>query len=226
MSVDLPRRNRIDLIECGPYVTGANFTGVRPYLDGLVDLAFPIAEIAHDGSTIITKHPAHNGIVDQFNVRAQFLYEIQGTDYINSDVLADISNVRIENTGDKNRVRVWGARGSPPPPTTKAIVVSIGGYQAEATFYMNGLDMDAKERFMRQQIENEFKDANFTELSIERYGASIANPSCQALGTVSVRVLAKAKSKEDIREDYFRKKIYALRMQFYAGKWHSTIPRA
>ncbi|VUC23916.1 unnamed protein product [Clonostachys rosea] len=210
------------LVECGPYVTGANFTGIRPYLDGLVDLAFPIAEIADDGSTIITKHPTHNGVVDQLNVRAQLLYEIQGTDYINPDVLADISNIRIENTGDKNRVRVRGARGSPPPPTTKAIVVSIGGYQAEATFYMNGLDIDAKERFMRQQIENEFKDANFTELSIERYGASVANPSCQALGTVSVRVLVKAKNKQDICEDYFRKKIYALRMQFYAG-YHMSL---
>lgn len=183
----------------------------------MVDLGFPIAEVAHDGSTIITKHPSHAGIVDKFNVRAQFLYEIQGTEYINSDVSADIGNVKIENTGEKDRVLISGAVGRPPPPTTKAIVVAIGGYQAEATFYMNGLDLDAKERFMRQQIENEFRDANFTELSIKRYGASVPNPSNQALGTVSVRVLVKAKEKLDIREDYFRKKIYALRMQFYAG---------
>jgi hypothetical protein len=40
--------------------------------------------------------------------------------------------------------------GSPPPPTTKAIVVAIGSWQAEATFYMNGLDLGAKEQFMRQ----------------------------------------------------------------------------
>jgi len=206
------------LIECGPYVTGANFTGVRPYLDGLVDLGFPIAEIAHDGTTVLTKHPTHAGIVDQFNVRAQFLYEIQGTQYINPDVLADIGDVKIENTGEKDRVRISGAVGSPPPPNTKAIVVSIGGYQAEATFYMNGLDIDAKERFMRQQIEHAFADSNFTELSIERYGANAVNPSNQALGTVSVRVLVKGKSEHDIREDYFRKKIYALRMQFYAGE--------
>jgi len=207
-----------DLIECGPYVTGANFSGVRPYHDGLVDLGFPIAEIAHDGTTIITKHPVHAGFVDEFNVRAQFLYEIQGHKYINSDVLADIGNVKIENTGQKDRVRVSGAVGGPPPPTTKAITVAIGGYQAEATFYMNGLDLDAKERFMRQQIEYAFKDANLSELSIERYGSGEANPSNQASGTVSVRVLVKGKEKEDIREDVFRKHIYALRMQFYAGE--------
>ncbi|KAK6214671.1 hypothetical protein LQW54_004179 [Pestalotiopsis sp. IQ-011] len=210
------------LIECGPYITGANFSGVRPHLDGLIDLGFPIAEISHDGTAILTKHARHAGFVDELNVRAQFLYEIQGTQYINSDVSADIQHVKIENTGEPNRVRISGAVGSPPPPTTKAIVVAIGGYQAEATFYMNGLDLDAKERFMRQQIEHAFKPFKLTELSIERYGSGAANPSNQALGTVSVRVLVKGKQKEDIAEDVFRKHVYALRMQLYAG-YHMSL---
>lgn len=191
----------------------------------MIDLGFPVAEIAYDGTTIITKQPGHAGFVDRMNVRAQLLYEIQGRQYINSDVLADIGGVKIENTGEKDRVRVSGAVGGPPPPTTKAIVVAIGGYQAEATFYMNGLDMDAKERFMRQQIEHAFKDANFSELSIERYGSGAVNPSRQALGTVSVRVLVKGKTKEDVGEDVFRKNIYALRMQFYAGEPPSYTAR-
>jgi hypothetical protein len=207
-----------DLIECGPYVTGANFSGVKPYLAGLVDLGFPIAEIAHDGTTIITKHPGSAGYVDEMNVRAQFLYEIQGTKYINSDVLADIENVKIENTGKEDRVRVSGAVGSPPPPTTKAITVAIGGYQAEATFYMNGLDLEAKEQFMRQQLEFAFRDANFSELSIARYGSATINPPNQAAGTVSLRVLVKGRTKEDVAETVFRQHVYALRMQFYAGE--------
>ncbi|KIW73684.1 hypothetical protein PV04_01782 [Phialophora macrospora] len=210
------------LIECGPYVTGANFSGVRPYLDGLVDLGFPIAEIAHDGTVVITKHPEAAGFVDEMNVRAQFLYEIQGTKYINSDVCADIENVKIQNTGKKDRVRVSGAVGSPPPPTTKAIVVAIGGYQAEATFYMNGLDIDAKERFMRQQLEYAFRNANFSELSIERHGSAAVNPPRQSLGTVGYRVLVKGRKAEDIGEEVFRKHVYALRMQFYAG-YHMSL---
>ncbi|KIW30528.1 uncharacterized protein PV07_06267 [Cladophialophora immunda] len=210
------------LIECGPYVTGANFSGVRPRLEGLVDLGFPIAEIASDGTVVITKHPGTTGFVDEMNVRAQFLYEIQGTQYINSDVSADITNVRIVNTDKKDRVLVSGAVGTPPPPTTKAIVVAIGGYQAETTFYMNGLDIDAKEQFMRQQLEYAFKDANFSELSIERHGSAAMNPPRQSLGTVGYRVLVKARNKEDIREDVFRKHVYALRMQFYAG-YHMSL---
>lgn len=191
---------------------------MRPYLNNLVDLGFPIAEIACDGSVIITKHPNTAGFVDEMNVRAQFLYEIQGTKYINSDVCADIEHIRIENTDTKDRVRVYGAIGSPPPPTTKVIIVAIGGYQAEATFYMNGLDLDAKERFMRQQLEYAFKDSNFSELSIERHGSAAVNPARQSLGTVGYRVLVKAEKKEDIREEVFRKHVYALRMQFYAGE--------
>ena len=206
------------MVECGPYVTGANFSGLRPYIDGLVDLGFPIAEIASDGTAIITKQPGAAGYLDEFNVRAQFLYEIQGTTYINSDVTADITNVRIQNTDKKDRVRVSGATGGPPPPTTKAIIVGIGGYQAEATFYINGLDIDLKERFMRQQLEHAFRDANFSELSIERYGTAAVNPRNQASGTVSVRVLVKGKNREDIAENVFRQHLYALRMQFYAGK--------
>ncbi|KAF2498485.1 duf1446 domain-containing protein [Lophium mytilinum] len=210
------------LVECGPYVTGANFSGLRTHIDGLVDLGFPIAEIAHDGTTIITKHPGAAGYVEELNVRAQFLYEIQGTKYINSDVTADIENVRIEDTGEKDRVRVSGATGSPPPPTTKVITVAIGGYQAEATFYINGLDIDLKEKFMRQQLEYAFRDANFSELSIERYGTAAVNPRNQASGTVSIRVLVKGKKREDIDEKVFRQHLYALRMQFYAG-YHMSL---
>lgn len=195
---------------------------MRPFLDGLVNLGFPIAEVSHDGTCIITKNPLHAGFVDELNVRAQFLYEIQGTKYINPDVLADIEHVVIENTEVKDRVSISGMVGSPPPPSTKAMTVAIGGYSAEATFYMNGLDLDAKERFMRQQIEHEFRNAKFTELSIRRYGAGVSNPSSQAMGTVSIRVLVKGKKQKDIQEDVFKKHIYALRMQFYAGRNKST----
>ena len=64
-----------------------------------------------------------------------------------------------------------------------------------------------------QQIEYAFRDANLAEISIERHGSAAINPSRQSLGTVGYRVLVKGKSKEDIREDVFRKHIYALRMQ-------------
>ena len=46
------------VIECGAQATGGNY----PFLDELGDMrnpGFPIAEIADDGSSVITKHPGH-----------------------------------------------------------------------------------------------------------------------------------------------------------------------
>lgn len=86
------------LIECSAYVTGGNFAGFDKYdLNNLVAPGFPIAEIANDGSCVITKHPNTHGIVNADTVRCQFLYELQGDVYLNSDVCAFIGDIVIEN---------------------------------------------------------------------------------------------------------------------------------
>lgn len=46
--------------------------------DSYINPAFPIAEIAADGSSVITKQSGQNGIVTIDTVRSQLLYEIQG----------------------------------------------------------------------------------------------------------------------------------------------------
>ena len=88
------------LIECSAYVTGANFAGFDRYpLDDLVAPGFPIAEIAADGTCVITKHPNTQGIVNADTVCSQFLYELQGTTYLNSDVSAYIADVMVKEVG-------------------------------------------------------------------------------------------------------------------------------
>lgn len=88
------------LIECSAYVTGANFAGFDKYhSDNLIAPGFPIASIAADGSCIISKHPGTAGMVNVDTVRCQFLYELQGSTYLNSDVCAHISNVFVEDAG-------------------------------------------------------------------------------------------------------------------------------
>lgn len=85
------------LIECSAYVTGANFAGFDKFpLENLVLPGFPIAEIASDGSCVITKHPNTQGMVTMDTVRCQFLYELQGDVYLNSDVKAHIEDVEIK----------------------------------------------------------------------------------------------------------------------------------
>ncbi|GKT97014.1 DUF1446 domain protein [Colletotrichum tofieldiae] len=198
------------LIECGPYVVGANFSGFKDFLPELVDLAFPIAEISRDGECIITKTAEGGGHVTRHTVTAQLLYELQGHLYLNPDVVADLSHVRVEEQmgSGEDRVRVWGAK--------------EGGYQAEATFYINGLDVEEKVAMMKKQLAYLLKDSNFSRLSIEQYGTQVKNPSSQQAGTVQLRVFAQARKKEDIAAIKFKIPIYAVRMQSYPG-YHMSL---
>jgi hypothetical protein len=91
------------LIECSGYVTGSNFAGFYEYpLDDLYDITFGIAEVDKDGTCVATKHDAKNGFVTEDTVKCQFLYELQGNVYLNSDVKAILDNVQVK-AESKNR---------------------------------------------------------------------------------------------------------------------------
>jgi hypothetical protein len=91
------------LIECSGYVTGSNFAGFYEYpLDDLYDITFGIAEVNKDGTCVATKHDAKNGFVTEDTVKCQFLYELQGNVYLNSDVKAILDNVQVK-AESKNR---------------------------------------------------------------------------------------------------------------------------
>lgn len=54
------------LIECLAYMTGGNFSGFTEYnLDLFIEPGFPIAEVAADGSCVITKHENTGGLINE-----------------------------------------------------------------------------------------------------------------------------------------------------------------
>lgn len=212
------------LIECGPYVVGANFSGFKDFLDDLVDLSFPIAEIESNGQCVITTTTAAGGgRITEDTVKAQILYELQGHLYLNPDVVADLSKVTVKAEPDTvDRVRVSGVVGLPPPSTTKAMFAAPGGYQAEASFYLNGLDIESKEKMMRQQLDHIFTGHKFSKLSIELYGTAASDPVSQQAGTIFLRIFAQARRLEDLAAPKFKIPIYALRLQSYPG-YHMNL---
>jgi Acyclic terpene utilisation family protein AtuA len=130
------------VIECGPQATGGNY----PFLDELPDLrypGFPIAEVAADGSSVITKHPGTGGLVSVGTVTAQLLYEIAGPAYANPDVVARFDTIRLDIDGP-DRVRISGTRGSPPPTDLKVALNYLGGYRNTMTMVLTGLDIEQK----------------------------------------------------------------------------------
>jgi hypothetical protein len=130
------------VIECGPQATGGNY----PFLKELPDLrypGFPIAEVAADGSSVITKHPGTGGLVSVGTVTAQLLYEIAGPAYPGPDVVAHFDTVRLDPDG-QDRVRISGTRGSPPPEDLKVALNYLGGYRNTMTMVLTGLDIEEK----------------------------------------------------------------------------------
>jgi hypothetical protein len=139
------------IIECGAQATGGNYSFFTEIPD-LSYAGFPLAEIASDGSSVITKHPGTGGRVSIDTVTAQLLYEITGARYANPDVTARIDSVELSADGT-DRVRVSGVTGEPPPPTLKVSLNSIGGFRNAVTFVLTGLDIDAKAELVRRQLE-------------------------------------------------------------------------
>ncbi|MFJ9415669.1 acyclic terpene utilization AtuA family protein [Streptomyces sp. NPDC101227] len=141
------------VLECGTQATGGNYSFFAA--DGAPDLlrpGFPLAEITADGGSVITKHPGTGGAVTTGTVTAQLLYETAGARYAGPDVTARLDTVRLTQDGP-DRVRIAGVRGEAPPPTLKTGLTRLGGWRNEVTFVLTGLDVAAKARLVRRQME-------------------------------------------------------------------------
>jgi hypothetical protein len=140
------------IIECGTQATGGNFSFFTE-ISNLNHPGFPIAEIAADGSSVITKHPGTGGLVSTDTVTAQLLYEIAGARYPNPDVTLRVDSIQLSAEAP-DRVRVSGVRGEAPPPTLKVSLNSIGGFRNATSFVLTGLDIEAKAALIKSQLES------------------------------------------------------------------------
>src|SRR5258708_181829 len=101
------------LLECAGQITGGYFAD-PPYKDipDLARLRFPICEVGEDGSRVITKVENSGGAVTAQTCKEQLLYEVHDPrKYIQPDVVADFSQVRVEEIA-RDRVRISGGRGT------------------------------------------------------------------------------------------------------------------
>ncbi|WP_326811358.1 DUF1446 domain-containing protein [Streptomyces scopuliridis] len=139
------------VLECGTQATGGNYSFFTRH--DIRRPGFPLAEIHADGSAVITKHDGTGGVVDIGTVTAQLLYETGGARYAGPDVTARLDTVRLDQVGP-DRVRISGVRGEPPPPALKVGLNRLGGLRNEIVFVLTGLDIDAKARLVRGQVED------------------------------------------------------------------------
>ena len=152
------------VIECGPQATGGNYAFFTE-VDGVDYPGFPIAEVAEDGSSVITKHEGTGGEVSIGTVTAQLLYEIAGPEYPNTDVVARFDTLHLDQQGP-DRVRLSGARGLPAPPDVKVCLNLLGGWRNAMTFVLTGLDIEAKAALTLRSLETALGGPG----ALERFG--------------------------------------------------------
>ncbi len=110
----------------GPGATGVvdSSTDVTRTTDPVTG-GYPIAEVADDGSAVITRHPSAFGSVTVGTVTDQLLDGVAGARYAAPDVVLRLDSVRLVQEGT-DRVRLGGARGEAAPPVVAVVGMSRG----------------------------------------------------------------------------------------------------
>ena len=174
------------VLECGAQATGGNYSFFTE-IPGNEHLGFPLAEVAEDGSSVITKHQDTGGAVTVGTVTAQLLYEIGPPLYLNPDVSADFSTIELTQDGP-DRVHIGGVRGTPPPPTAKVALNLVGGFRNSMTFLLTGLDIEAKADLVKRQLSPALTDVESVTWALARTDREDPDTNEQAVASLRVTV--------------------------------------
>ncbi len=180
------------VLECGTQATGGNFSGFGslPEAARRRPLGFPFAELAADGSSVITKHDGTGGAVTVDTVTAQLLYEIQSTRYLGPDVTVDLGSIALAPAGP-DRVAISGVRGEAPPEQLKVCVNELGGWRNSVELVLTGLDVEAKAAWAREQLEGALDPA-----PAEVTWSPVAQPPLDAVTEEAASVLLRCTVKD------------------------------
>jgi len=209
------------VLECGAQATGGNLSSFDEHpLERLLHPGFPLAELAADGSCVITKHTGSGGMVNRDTVTAQLLYEVGGARYAGPDVVARFDTIQLADDGP-DRVRISGVRGEPPPPTTKVCLNALGGHRNEVTFVLTGDRIDAKAAYAQAQFEAALP-VRPAELVWSRVGAERPDADTEAGASVLLRCQALDAS-ADVVGRAFSGAAVEMALAGYPG-FHLTAP--
>ncbi len=224
------------VIECGAQATGGNYSFFQE-VPGLEYPGYPLAEIASDGSSVITKHEGHGGLVSVGTVTAQLLYEIGPPAYLNPDAVARFDTIKIKQIAP-NRVQLSGIRGEPPPKTLKVSMNYVGGTRTVTSMAITGLDIEEKAELYLKGLWRLFpkgKDS-FSEVKTELIRGNTTDPVNNEEHTSTLRIVVKDADANLAGGEFFRKNteialcsypgLYNLSTttQSYGVCWPTLIP--
>jgi hypothetical protein len=211
------------IIECGPQTTGGNYSFAAELSDARYP-GFPIAEVAADGASVITKQPGTGGLVSVGTVTAQLLYEIASPAYANPDVVAHFDTIRLSQAGP-DRVAVSGVSGRPPPDTLKVAVNYPGGFRNSMTMVITGLDPVRKAAQAEAMLlEVLGGPEQFEELSAELVETGRVDAATNSEATSLLRITVRDADREKVGRR-FSDAVVALALASYSGFYTTTPPQ-
>ncbi|MDF1595662.1 MAG: DUF1446 domain-containing protein [Acidimicrobiia bacterium] len=186
------------VIECGMQATGGNYSFFTE-IEDLAYPAFPWAEIAADGSSVIGKHDGTGGRVSIGTVVSQLLYEIGPPAYLTPDVVARFDTVRLEEIAP-DRVGLSGTRGEAPPTTLKVAASVVGGYRNSMMIGLTGLNQAEKAALVSQQVWRAmpWKQEEYDEVDESIIGQGSSDPKTNAEATSFWRIAVKSTDPEKV----------------------------
>ena len=215
------------LLECAGQVTGGYYSdpGFKD-VPGIGRLGFPIAEVQEDGVFVITKVPDAGGMVTLSTCKEQLLYEIHDpSTYITPDVVADYTEVRMEEIG-KDRVKVTGGKGRQKTDTLKVSIGYIDSYIGEGQISYGGPGAVARGQLALDIVAERLKlsGIKFDEIRYDLIGVNSLHRDKIASGhdpyEVRARVAGRTKTmKEAVRIGNEVETLYTNGPAGGAGAW-------
>lgn len=209
------------VIECGTQCTGGNYAFFRE-VPALERPGFPIAELREDGSSVITKHDGTGGLVSTGTVTAQLLYEIDGPEYFNPDVVARFDTIELEQQG-ADRVLLTGVRGQPAPPTVKVCLNYLGGFRNQATFVLTGLDIEEKAALVERTLRTMLPVARYDSFEIDLARTDKPDASTNQEASALLKVTVKSQDAKLV-DRAFSGVIVEMALASYPGFFCTTPP--
>jgi hypothetical protein len=194
------------LLECAGQITGGYFAdpGVKD-VQNLARLGFPIGEVEESGDLVLTKVAGSGGAVTARTVKEQLLYEIHDPQaYLQPDVIADFSRVRVEEIG-ADRVRVTGGDGAAKTGRLKTSAGCVDSFVGEGQISYAGANALARARLALDTVRERFVVAGLrtTETRFDLIGVDALHGEARAGDgepyEVRIRVAARTQTLAEAR---------------------------
>ncbi|MFU2048889.1 acyclic terpene utilization AtuA family protein [Bordetella hinzii] len=146
------------LLECSAQVTGGYFADPgKKDVPRLAELAYPYADLTHDGELHIGKPAGSGGRLDRMTCTEQALYEIHDPRaYITPDCVLNLEGLRFEEQGP-DRVAVRGASAAPRTDSYKVVVGYYDGWIGSGEVAYAGVNAVARARLAADTVKERFR---------------------------------------------------------------------